>query len=242
MAGVVVVRSNFVLDQVDIGDDVVLSTVENLGLDGGVNVALGHALADAAHVVHHVDAGVRADNTDLEALQFVRIGDRAVTGVEVAGAEGVGAEDDKAVLFGGGIQSLEGGIAGLEHALLMIDVIIDIGGGDDGEVRGIGLDDGISDEGHVQSAHHDHLKGLSLVTEGSIGIDLEGVTAFRCIIEIVADLLQGLGFGVGDGLVERDLQDGCADLGVIRESGGAESDDHDEDQEHCDEFLHVCSS
>ena len=31
---------------------------------------------------------------------------------------------------------------------------------------------------------------------------------------------------------------GARDLGVIRESGGAESDDHDENQKQCDEFLH----
>lgn len=52
VAGSVVVRSNFVLNEVNVGDDVVLSTVEGTGLDCGVNVALCHCNTDAAHSVH----------------------------------------------------------------------------------------------------------------------------------------------------------------------------------------------
>ena len=238
MAGVVVVRGDLILDQVDVGVDVVFRTVKGLGLDGGVHIALRHGNAGAAHRVHHVQAGIRAHDTDLEALQLFRSGDRAVTGVEVARAERIGAQDDEAVVLGRGIQRLEGVVVGFEDLLLVVVGVIDIGGGDDGKIRAVGLDDGVADEGHVEGADHDHLQRLSLVAERGVGIDLQRVAAFRGIVEIVADFLKNSVLGVGRALVEGDLQDRLADLGVVRKRGRAQSRNHGQNQQQREKFFH----
>ena len=46
MAGIIVVRSNFVLNQVDIGDDVVLSTVQGLGLENAAKSDVTQGMYD----------------------------------------------------------------------------------------------------------------------------------------------------------------------------------------------------
>ena len=168
MAGSVVVRSNFVLNEVNVGDDVVLSTVEGTGLDCGVNVALCHCNTDAAHSVHHSDAGVRTHNADLHTSKLFGSGDSLVTGVEVTSAEGVSGENDEAVVTSGGEQVVQ--LAGLENLLLMLDAVVNVRSAEDSEVRNVGLDDGVCNEGHVESVHGALLEGLLLVTELSIGI------------------------------------------------------------------------
>ena len=213
MAGSVVVRSNFVLNEVNVGDDVVLSTVEGTGLDCGVNVALCHCNTDAAHSVHHRDAGVRTHNADLHAGELFGSGDSLVTGVEVTCAEGVSGENDEAVVTGGGEQVVQ--LAGLENLLLVLDAVVNVRSAEYSEVRNVGLDDGVCNEGHVESVHSALLEGLLLVAELSIGINFDGVTAFGGVIQIVAELLKGLCFRILDGLVECALQNGLADLCAV---------------------------
>ena len=252
MAGEVVVGSDFVLNQVNVGDDVVLSAVEGTGLDGGVNVALTHgdAVSAAGHEAHHLDAGVGAHDADLHALAVLGSDNGLVAGVEVTGAQGVVGQDGEALSLGLGVQVSQ--LAGLENLLLMLDAVVDIGGAQDGEVGAIGLNDGVGYQSHVQGAHNDLLQSLSLVAQLSVGVNFDGVAAFGGFVQLLTDPLQGLGFGVLDGLVESALEDGglhsgCGSVGCGSLSGGGfglgaagtQGQDHDQSQEHCDDFLCV---
>ena len=254
MAGQVVVGSNLVLNQVDVGDDVVLSAVESTGLDGGVHIALGHGntVGAAGHGAHHLDAGVGAHNTDLQALGLLRGGDGAglLAGVEVTGAQGVVGQDLEALRLGLGIEIVQ--LAGLEDLLLVLDAVVDIGGAEDGEVGNVGLNDGVGNQGHVQGAHDDLLEGLSLVAQLRVGINLEGVAAFGGLIQLVADPVQSLGLGVGGSLVEGHLENGGVrgsgggggssggsgsggGSGGVVGAAGAQREDHSHSKEQCND-------
>ena len=254
MAGEVVVGSDFVLNQVNVGDDVVLGAVEGTGLDGGVNVALTHgdAVSAAVHEAHHLDAGVGTHNADLHALAVLGSDNGLVTGVEVAGAQGVVGQDGEALSLGLGVQVSQ--LAGLKNLLLVLDAVVNIGGAQDSEVGAVGLNDGVGYQSHVQGAHNDLLQSLSLVAQLSVGVNLDGVAAFSGFVQLLADPLQGLCFGVLDGLVESALENlglhsgcgsvgcgsvGCGSCGGCGLAAGAQGDYHDQSQEHCDDVLCV---
>ena len=259
MAGQVVVRSNLVLNQVNIGDDVVLGAVQSTGLDCGVNIALSHGntVSAAVHEAHHLDAGVRTHDADLHALAVIGSDNSLVAGVQVAGAQGVVGQNGEALSLGLGVQVSQ--LAGLENLLLVLDAVVHIGSAQDSEVGAVGLDDGVGNQSHVQGAHNDLLQSLSLVAQLSVGVNFDGVAAFGSLKQLLTDPLQGHCLGVCDGLVECALENlgfyvcgcfgsagFCGSLGSCGCCGLAaccQRQHHNEDQEHCDDgFFHLCSS
>ena len=138
----------------------------------------------------------------------------------------------------------------------MLDAVVNIGGAQDGEVGAVGLNDGVGYQSHVQGAHDDLLQSLSLVAQLSVGVNFDGVAAFGGFVQLLTDPLQGLCFGVLDGLVESALEHGglhcggslgCGSVGCGSLSGGGfglgaagtQGQDHDQSQEHCDDLLCV---
>ena len=245
MAGEVVVGSYFVLNQVSVGDDVVFCAVQSTGLNCGVNVALSHCDTNAAHCVHHVNAGFGTHNADLHASQFSGSGNSVVTSVQVTSAQRVCAQNGEAVCLGGVVQGVQ--LAGFEYLLLVFDGVVYVGSAQNSEVGSVGFDNGVSYQRHVQNAHGYLFQSLSLVTQLCVGVDFQLVAAFGASFQLVGDPLQGLCFGVGDGLVESNLQNLGFNCAVIGASVGAaatcyEREAHDESQDHCENFLHFCSS
>ena len=218
MIGFGEVRSNLILLEVGVSNDVVLSAIQRTGLNGGVHVTLAHGRTHAAHLVHHLNHGVGLHDTDLHTGQIRRRGD-GLFRIHTAGPEAVSGQHGKARGLSGGVQIVQS--AGLENLLLMLHAVVHIRASDNGKVGVYVLHQRVCDDSHFHGAAFHQFQRFLLGTQLLVGIDLDGIATVGGVIQLVAQFQHRLCLGVVDRLVEGAFENGLPHLCAVRgRSGG----------------------
>ena len=181
------VGGNFVEAVAHVRGNAVLSSIDNAGLQRGVQLRVSDCGGGSAQSIHGVDHQVRLGHADLQALHLVQreVGGLAQTLVDLRGDEHAARTFDQpaqsnitAVGIFHALQQLVAQTA-LSHILKLCHILKDIrqtGGADQfsavvGQRRSVAAED-------IQSTHLDALHGLSLGTQRAVDVQVNGdVTA-----------------------------------------------------------------
>ena len=195
---------------------VVLGTIQNTGLQGGIHIAEAHGGGGAAQQTHHFHVGGRLLHADLQALQVGGLVDGGLDGVEIAGA---------CVQPGHRLQTGLGGSLedGVRHLGVVHGLVVGLHAGE--QVRQVedlvfgaeGLHDGSGRHHKIDSTGLGQLHHFGLGAQQLTGVHLHAVLVAQLFIDVVGKRFQAQVIRVGLGLHMADAHD----LAVVIGAGAA---------------------
>lgn len=218
---------------------VVLSAVDDLGLQSGVDIAEAHGGGGTAQQLHHGNVGGGLLHADLQALQVLGGIDGLVHGVEVTGTCIQPGDADEAGILGGqedGVSDrgiIHGSVVGLSGAE-------QVGQVEQGVVLGEGLHDGVGRNDDVDCAGLSQLNHLSLRTQQLRGVDFHDILVAQLfvLIDKISEGGQTNMSGVGGGLVVADSDNPLAVASTAAAGKQADSQRQDAQQGYPFCFFH----
>ncbi len=185
-----VVLGDLVVARGVVGRPVVLGAVDDAGLDGRIDLAIGHRHGIGAERLHHRHEDVGLHDAELQAGEVGHRVDRTLGIVEGARAAVIEGQADE-VVRREGVEDLLADRA-VHDVMHVLDRAEDVG-----QRRDLGLGDDVverpeADAVHVDDAELRLLDGVLLFAELRAEVDVEAQAAAGLVLDDLADVLDGL--------------------------------------------------